>query len=84
LMLAAMDIRRYLKPPLNKRAWMFEHMTRFLAAYVATVTAFSVVNFQFLPYLWRWLWPTFIGVPLILIWQGYYKRKFNRERAVTA
>jgi uncharacterized membrane protein len=83
LMLGAMDIKRYLKPPVNKRAWMFEHMTRFLAAYLATVTAFSVVNFQFLPYLWRWLWPTVIGVPLILVWQGYYKRKFSGEWAVT-
>lgn len=83
-MLGAMDIRRFLKPSMNKRAWMFEHMTRFLAAYLATVTAFSVVNFLFLPYLWRWLWPTVIGVPLILIWQAYYKRKFKREPAITA
>lgn len=82
LMLGVMDIKRFLKPSPNKRAWLFEHMTRFLAAYLATVTAFSVVNFQFLPYLWRWLWPTVIGVPLILIWQVYYKRKFSGGRAV--
>ncbi len=84
LLLSGMDTRRFFKPSLNKRAWMFEHMTRFLAAYLATVTAFSVVNFQFLPSLWRWLWPTVIGVPLILIWQAYYKRKFNSGPSVTA
>jgi uncharacterized membrane protein len=79
LFLSGMDIRSFFKPSLKKRAWWFEHMTRFLAAYLATVTAFSVVNFQFLPYLWRWLWPTAVGVPLIIIWRAYYARKFNRE-----
>jgi uncharacterized membrane protein len=82
LLLSGMDIKRFLKPSFNKRAWMFEYMTRFLAAYLATVTAFSVVNFQFLPYLWRWLWPTVLGVPVILIWRAYYQRQFNRERSV--
>lgn len=79
LVLSGMDIRSFIKPSLSKRAWMFQHMGRFLGAYIATVTAFSVVNFQFLPYLWRWLWPTAIGVPLIIIWQSYYRRKFARE-----
>jgi uncharacterized membrane protein len=79
LQLSLLDIWRCFKPSLAKRAWWFVHMARFLGAYIATVTAFSVVNFQFLPYLWRWLWPTAIGVPLILIWRAYYKRQFNRE-----
>lgn len=79
LILSGMDIRRFFKRSLSKRAWWFEHMSRFLAAYIATVTAFSVVNFQFLPYLWRWLWPTGIGIPLIFVWRAYYRRKFARE-----
>jgi len=79
LLLGGMDIRRFFKPHTGKRAWMFEHMGRFLGAYIATVTAFSVVNFQFLPSFLRWFWPTAIGVPLIIVWQRYYKRKFNRE-----
>ena len=79
LFLSGMDIWRFFKPSLKKRAWWFEHMTRFLAAYLATVTAFSVVNFQFLPYLWRWLGPTAVGVPLIIIWRAYYARQFSRD-----
>jgi uncharacterized membrane protein len=79
LVLSGVDIRRFFKPSQGKRSWMFAHMGRFLGAYIATVTAFSVVNLQFLPYLWRWLWPTAIGVPLIIIWQSYYRRKFARE-----
>lgn len=76
LSLGGMDVRDFLKPPLNKRAWFYAHMTRFLSAYVATVTAFSVVNFQFLPYFLRWLWPTFIGTAGITLWRRYYARKF--------
>ena len=56
-------------------------MPNFLSAYIATVSAFSVVNFKFLPYLWRWLWPTVIGVTGIVIWRVYYRRKFNRANA---
>ncbi len=83
LLLSGSDIRRFFKPSMNKRAWWFEHMTRFLAAYIATVTAFSVVNFKFLPYLARWLWPTVIGVAGILIWRAYYKKQFARDLSVS-
>lgn len=76
IMLGGSDVRSFLKPPLSRRAWWFAHMTRFLSAYVATVTAFSVVNFQFLPYFWRWLWPTMFGTAGIIIWRKYYARKF--------
>jgi hypothetical protein len=58
---------------------MFDHMMRFLGAYIATVTAFSVVNFHFLPYFWRWLWPTVLGVIGIIIWRMYYARKFKKQ-----
>ena len=81
LLFGLSDIRQLLKPPLRDRAWWFSHMTRFLGAYIATVTAFSVVNFQFLPYSWRWLWPTAIGIPGILLWRRYYAKKFARQRS---
>lgn len=80
LLLGGNDLWCFFKPSKNKRAWWFNHMTRFLAAYVATVTAFSVVNFRFLPDIWRWLWPTVIGTMGIFIWRAYYKNKFNRNQ----
>jgi uncharacterized membrane protein len=80
LLFGASDVRQLLKPPLRDRAWWFSHMTRFLGAYIATVTAFSVVNLQFLPYMWRWLWPTAIGIPGIVLWTRYYAKKFARQR----
>ncbi len=79
LLLGTLDIVHFFKPPRGKQAWLFVHMSRFLGAYVATVTAFSVVNFQFLPYFWRWLWPTALGTLGIMIWRSYYKRRFKNE-----
>jgi Predicted membrane protein (DUF2306) len=74
------DIRAFLHPTTEKQAWWFTHMTRMLSAYIATVTAFSVVNFRFLPPVARWLWPTIVGTLGITIWTGYYRKKFNRQR----
>ncbi len=77
VLLAAGDIRSFVRPPKDKRAWWYTHMTRMLAAYIATVTAFSVVNFQFLPETARWLWATVIGTLGIVMWTRYYRKKFN-------
>ena len=76
LILAISDSRAFLHPPADKRAWWFTHMRRMLAAYIATVTAFSAVNFQFLPPLARWLWPTVIGSIGIFAWVHHYRKKF--------
>jgi hypothetical protein len=71
------DIRDFLHPPTEKMAWWYSHMTRMLAAYIATVTAFSVVNFRFLPPVPRWLWPTVVGTVVIVLWTRFYRRKFS-------
>jgi hypothetical protein len=76
LLLAMSDLRDFRHHPADKMAWWYSHMTRMLAAYIATVTAFSVVNFKFLPPLPRWLWATAIGTAGIVIWTRYYRRKF--------
>ena len=84
LWLAATDVREFLHHPADKMAWWYSHMTRMMAAYIATVTAFSVVNMKFLPQVTRWLWPTVIGTVGIVIWTRYYRRKFGGRRAATA
>jgi hypothetical protein len=83
LLLAGLDVRRFRRPPADPNAWWFTHMTGMLGSYLATVSAFSVVNFTFLPTTLRWLWPTVIGTPLIALWVAYYKRRraARRERA---
>lgn len=73
--LGAMDVVRFLKPAPDKRAWMREHLARFVGAYIGTVTAFVVVNFSFLPPVARWLSPTVIGVAGILLWRKRYAKQ---------
>ena len=58
LLIAGLDVRRFLRPPADRNAWWFTHMTGMLGSYLAAVSAFSVVNFTFLPTTLRWLWPT--------------------------
>jgi uncharacterized membrane-anchored protein len=84
LSLAGADVWQFLSPPSDKRAWWYKHMGSMIGSYIATVTAFSVVNFLFLPTTLRWLWPTIIGTPAIAIWITYYKRRFNRPKAGAA
>lgn len=58
-------------------------MGNMLGAYIATVSAFSVVNLTLLPSIVRWLWPTTVGVPLILLWIRHYQRR-STARVVLA
>ena len=62
----------------SKFQWMFNHIQGMLAAYIATFTAFLVVNVTFLPGIIVWLTPTVVGTPLIAYWVRKYKQKFNR------
>jgi uncharacterized membrane protein len=61
------DVRQFRTGTSDPRAWFFEHLTRMSAGYIATVTAFSSVNFLFLPEVARWLWPTLVGSPAIAL-----------------
>jgi FtsH-binding integral membrane protein len=74
--LALRDFRRYRSPSTDPHAWWFAHMRGMLTAYITTVTAFSAVNFSFLPTVVRWLWPTVAGTVGIFIWIRYYKKRF--------
>jgi hypothetical protein len=56
--------------------WVGQHVVRMGAGYIATVSAFSAVNFLFLPPVLRWLWPTLLGTPLLVYFQRVYEAKF--------
>ena len=79
MVLSGLDVWKFARPPADANAWWFAHMAGMLGSYVATVSAFSVVNFTFLPTAVRWLWPTAIGVPAITLWITYYKVRFRRS-----
>jgi predicted membrane protein DUF2306 len=78
MVLSGVDLWKFRYPSADPHRWWFDHMTGMLTAYIATVSAFSVVNFTFLPTTVRWLWPTALGTPLIVIWITYYKARFRR------
>lgn len=70
------ELRAMRRPATEPRAWWFRHMGNMLGAYIATVSAFSVVSLDALPPLARWLWPTVIGVPLVNLWIRTWRRRF--------
>ena len=67
---------QFFRPPTARAAWLFAHFGNMLAAYIATVTAFSAVNLRFIDPVWlRWLWPTVLGTLVITYYTRRYKRK---------
>jgi uncharacterized membrane protein len=77
---AGNDVRE-LRSGLERGQWVAGHVTRMGAGYIATVTAFSSVNFVFLPTVLRWLWPTLVGSPLLFYLARTYTERFAPTRA---
>ena len=79
----ARSIYEFFRPPTARAAWLFAHFGNMLAAYIATVTAFSAVNLRFIEPIWiRWLWPTVIGTLVITYYTTRYKRELGRGTRV--
>lgn len=71
--MGANEVRTFRRDDAEPRAWFTGHLSRMIAGYIATVTAFSTVNFTFLPVVVRWLWPTAVGVPAIFLLLRKYR-----------
>jgi uncharacterized membrane protein len=80
---SAQDMLRFSRPVADRQAWLINHLTKMLGAYIATVTAVSAVNFHFLPPVWRWLWPSIILVPFIFMWVRKYRTQPARVAKVS-
>jgi uncharacterized membrane protein len=64
-----------------KNYWLVTHIQRMVASYIATVTAFLVVNNKILPDIVAWLLPTFLLVPLLVKWVIKHNIKIvNRQQ----
>lgn len=71
----------YRKDSSSKFLWMYTHIGRMLGAYIATFTAFLVVNGEFFPSpLIAWLGPAVIGTPFIFYWIRKYREKMEPNR----
>lgn len=78
------SIKGFLKPSPDPQKWFFDHMLGMLTAYIAAVSAFSAVNlnYDWLPPVIQWLWPTIIGVPLMRRWMNSYRAKFSKGKKI--
>lgn len=67
------------KVPANH--WVPKHLSAMCASYLASLTAFSATTFNFIGSgVVRFLWPTVVGVPLILWAVINWKRKLSPLR----
>lgn len=59
---------------ITKNNWLIKHITRMIPAYIATTTAFLVVNVNYKYPVVIWLAPTVLFVPVII----YYVKKYKK------
>jgi uncharacterized membrane protein len=55
------------------------HLQRMCGAYIASLTAFLVVNVKFIPSLVVWLLPTIVITPLIFLWSKKLVTQKNNQ-----
>ncbi|MBS1489762.1 MAG: DUF2306 domain-containing protein [Bacteroidetes bacterium] len=71
------DFKNYKGQASAKNYWLLAHLQRMTGAYIASATAFLVVNAKYFPELipsiFYWLLPTVILFPLIVSWTKKYK-----------
>ncbi|MDO7848277.1 hypothetical protein Q5H92_18060 [Hymenobacter sp. M29] len=80
-MTAARQLRGYANAGRwSKNQWLLNHISGFMASYIAAVSAFSVTSLKFIPFPWNFLWPTLLGVPVIAWWQ----RRVRGQRVTLA
>ena len=80
MILGYQQLQAFWKPPI-RGAWLASHIRMMIAAYIATVTAFSATNLHFIePIVLRWLWPSIAGTFLIV----YFTRKYQRSPVAVA
>jgi len=60
-----------------KNYWLTTHLQRMIGSFIASATAFLVVNNHFLPPILAWLLPTIVLTPLIGLWTRRYMIKIN-------
>lgn len=73
------DYNNYTKKSKIKNYWLLAHLQRMIGSFIASLTAFLVVNAKYFPdlipsYVY-WLLPTVIFVPLIIQWSNRYQAK---------
>lgn len=77
LVFVVRDYRKFTKGPVDKKHWLYNHISGMVGSYIAGVTAFLAVNAGFFSnefLLAVWLGPTVVGTPYIVYMIRKYKR----------
>jgi uncharacterized membrane protein len=85
---AISDIRYWLNPAKSRMHWFFEHMDGMIGSAIATLTAFAVFGARRFGLdglgAAAWILPTLILVPVSIVLQKRYARKFGLLTPVAA
>lgn len=73
LLFVYQDKRNFTGKPAVKNYGLTTHLQRMAGSYIASATAFLVVNNNVLPGIIAWLLPTVIFTPLIVTWTRKYR-----------
>lgn len=77
------DLKNSTKLSTYPKVWFLRmHISRMMGAFIATVTAFLVQNWQTEPVIIAWLLPTVILTPVIIYFQKQLKPKESKESSI--
>lgn len=75
--LSVITLRR-LNRKRGKHDWLYDHITGMCGSYIATFTAFALVNMRFLPPVLLWILPTVVGTIGITLTITFYRKRLAR------
>jgi uncharacterized membrane protein len=83
LLFVCQDFLNFTNKPSIKNYWLIGHLQRMVGAFIASMTAFLVVNATFLPdtipgFVY-WLLPTTVFTPIIIKWSKKYQAKVSKS-----
>ena len=81
LSMSAGDLKKMVKRNFVRNAWLYDHISRMGGSFIATSTAFLLVNTSVEPVWVMWLLPTVVGTPMIIISNRKWKEKLEGKRS---
>lgn len=74
ILFGAIDLLLFQNSKKAKKNWLKIHLSKMISGYIATVTAFIVVN-QWIPGIWAWFTPIIFGSIYLIYWLNKLNRK---------
>lgn len=85
VMTTVRQLRGFRRPgPWPQGQWLRNHISGFVGAYIAAVSAFSATSLKFISFPLNFLWPTLVFVPLLIWLQRHYVPKTGVNRQLVA